>query len=134
MKTTLLAATIALLMITPALAGPCGFEENGRLVIKGYAIGATAVPEEQKARLTEFAETAKHRDGICIFAQVDATGSDEANKKVAQARADKVRRFLASHGVPEDAMKTAKQEKAATLFGLLSKDQADDRRVVVTHN
>jgi outer membrane protein OmpA-like peptidoglycan-associated protein len=134
MRTTLLATTMALLMITPALAGPCGFEENGRLVIKGYAIGATAVPKEQKARLTEFAETAKHRDGICIFAQVDATGSEEANKKVAQARADKVRRFLASLGVSEDAMKIEKQDKAFTLFGLMPDNQDDDRRVVVTHN
>ena len=56
MRTTLLATTLAFLMTTPALAGPCGFDEVGRLVIKGYAIGATAVPEEQKPRLTEFAE------------------------------------------------------------------------------
>ncbi len=134
MRTTLLATTMAFLMITPALAGPCGFDEVGRLVIKGYAIGATVVPAEQKARLTEFAETAKYRDGICIFAQVDATGSDEANVKVAQARTDGVRRFLASRGVPEGAMVIEKQDKAFTLFGLLPDDQASDRRVVVTHN
>ncbi len=134
MRTTLLATTIAFLMATPALAGPCGFDEAGRLVIKGYAIGATAVPAEQKARLTKFAETAKHRFGICIFAQVDATGSDEANIKVAQARAANVRQFLASHGVPDDVMVIEKQDKAVTLFGLLSDDQANDRRVVVTHD
>ena len=134
MRTTLLATTLAFLMTTPALAGPCGFDEVGRLVIKGYAIGATAVPEEQKPRLTEFAETAKHRFGICIFAQVDSTGSEEANKKVAQARADGVRKFLASQGVPNDVMVIMKQDKAFTLFGLLSDDQDDDRRVVVTHD
>jgi hypothetical protein len=134
MRTTLLAAALAFLMTTPALAGPCGFDETGRLVIKGYAIGATAVPAEQKAHLTKFAETAKHRFGICIFAQVDATGSEEANKKVAQARADGVRKFLASQGVPNDVMVIMKQDKALTLFGLLSDDQANDRRVVVTHD
>ena len=134
MRATLLATAMAFLMITPALAGPCGFEEAGRLVIKGYAIGATAVPAEQKARLTKFAGTAKHRFGICIFAQVDATGSEEANKKVAQARADGVRKFLASQGVPNDVMVIMKQDKAFTLFGLLSDDQASDRRVVVTHD
>jgi hypothetical protein len=134
MRTTLLAAALAFLMTTPVLAGPCGFDEAGRLVIKGYAIGATAVPAEQKARLTKFAETAKHRFGICIFAQVDATGSEEANKKVAQARADGVRKFLASKGVPNDVMVIMKQDKAFTLFGLLSDDQANDRRVVVTHD
>ncbi|MHA1536761.1 MAG: OmpA family protein, partial [Alphaproteobacteria bacterium] len=134
MKTTLLATAIVFMTITQALAGPCGFEEKGRLVITGYAIGATAVPAEQKARLTEFAKTAKHRFGICIFAQVDATGSEEANKKVAQARADGVRKFLASQGVANDVMVIMKQEKAFTLFGLLSDDQANDRRVVVTHD
>ena len=46
--------------------------------------------EASDTSLTEFAETAKHRLGICIFAQVDSTGSEEANKKVAQARADEV--------------------------------------------
>ena len=134
MKATLLATAMAFLMTTPVLAGPCGFDEAGRLVIKGYAIGATAVPAEQKARLTKFAETAKHRFGICIFAQVDATGSDEVNIKVAQARAANVRQFLASHGVPDDVMVNKKQDKAFTFFGLLSDDQANDRRVVVTHD
>ena len=126
MRTALLATTLAFLMTTPALAGPCGFDEVGRLVIKGYAIGATAVPEEQKPRLTEFAE--------CIDESGDSTGSEEANKKVAQARADGVRKFLASQGVPNDVMVIMKQDKAFTLFGLLSDDQDDDRRVVVTHD
>ena len=122
------------LLATPALANPCGFSESGRVVIKGYAVGATAVPEDQKSRLAEFADTAKHRFHICIFAQVDKQGSKDANRKVAQARADGVRAFLAQHGVPADAMTVAKQEEAMTFFGLLSSDQPDDRRVMVTHD
>ncbi len=33
-----------------------------------------------------------------------------------------------------DAIKIGTQEKALTLFGLLSSDQDDDRRVYVTHD
>jgi len=130
-----LALAIAVSLIgTAALANPCGFEESGRVTIKGYAVGATAVPKDQQERLVKFAETAKFRDGVCIFAQVDKQGSKEANQKVAQARADKVRKFLLAKGVPAGAMKIAKQEDALTFFGLLSSDQPSDRRVVVTHD
>lgn len=129
----LLAGALSL-VAAPAFAGPCGFDENGRMVVVGYGVGATAVPGDQKDRLAQFAETAKFRDGICVFAQVDKQGSEEANKRVAKARAEAVRKFLMSKGVPGDAIKIAKQEKAFTLFGLLSSDQGDDRRVMVTHN
>ena len=104
------------------------------MVVVGYAVGATAVPGAQKAKLAEFAETAKFRDGVCVFAQVDAQGSEEVNKRVANGRAEAVRKFLLAKGVRADTIRVAKQEKAFTLFGLLSSDQDDDRRVYVTHN
>ena len=66
-----------------ALANPCGFEEQGRIVVTGYAVGATAVPADQKERLDKFIETAKFRHEICVFAQVDKQGTKEANIKVA---------------------------------------------------
>jgi len=127
-------AAVLTLAAVPALANPCGFEERGRMVVVGYAVGATAVPDDQKAKLAEFSETAKFRDGVCIFAQVDKQGSEEANIRVADGRADGVRKFLISQGVPTDAIKIGKQEKGFTVFGLLKSDQDDDRRVVVTHN
>ena len=133
MKTILIAAFAIAVLSTSAFANPCAFKETARLVVKGYDVGATAVPEDQEERLAKFAETAKHRFEICIFAQVDKQGSDEANRKVAQGRADAVREFLIAHGVPADSMKIAKQEEAFTFFGLLSDDQPDDRRVMVTH-
>ena len=131
--TVLLAALLAGVSAA-AMANPCGFEERGRMVVTGYGIGQTAVPGDQKAKLAEFAETAKFRGGICIFAQVDGQGSDEANKRVAAGRAENVRRFLAASGVPAGAMRIGRQEKAFTLFGILPSDQDDDRRVYVTHN
>ncbi len=129
-----LAAALVMVVATPALANPCGFEERGRMVVTGYAVGATAVPADQKEKLAKFAATAKARDGVCIFAQVDAQGSEEANKKVAKKRAGAVQKFLLSKGVPVEAIKVAEQDKAFTLFGLLKSDQGKDRRVLVTHD
>ncbi len=120
--------------VSPALANPCGFEERGRMVVVGYAVGATAVPADQRARLAKFAATAKFRDGICVFAQVDKQGSEAANIRVANARAAAVRKYLLAKGVRDDAIQVGTQEKAFTLFGLLPSDQDDDRRVYVTHN
>jgi outer membrane protein OmpA-like peptidoglycan-associated protein len=128
-----LAALLAL-AAAPALANPCGFDERGRMVVVGYAVGATAVPADQKPKLAEFAETAKFRNGICVFAQVDAQGSKEANIRVADGRAEAVRTFLVSKGVRPDAIRIGTQEKGFTLFGLLKEDQDDDRRVYVTHD
>ncbi len=124
----------ALAVAGPAWANPCGFEQRGQIVVRDYAIGQTAVPAPQAERLAAFAETAKHRDQICVFAQVDRTGSDAANARVAEARAQGVVRFLADRGVPRDVITVAKQDEAFTFFGLLPDDQAADRRVVVTHN
>jgi hypothetical protein len=127
-------AALFSLLAMPALANPCGFKEEGRMVVVGYAVGATAIPADQKDKLAKFAETAKARFGICIFAQVDKQGSEAANLKVANGRAEAVRKFLLSKGVREDAIKVAKQEEAFTFFGLLPSDQDDDRRVFVTHD
>lgn len=129
-----LAAALVLISAAPALANPCGFEERGRIVVTGYAVGQTAVPDPQKPRLAEFAETAKFRDGICVYAQVDKQGSDEANRRVADGRAEQVRRFLIGKGVPAKTIRIGAQVEAFTLFGLLPSDQDDDRRVYVTHN
>lgn len=131
---TFVAAGLVLLLATPVLAHPCGFEEQGRMVVVGYAVGATAIPHDQRARPARFAATAKFRDEICVFAQVDDQGSEAANIRVANGRAEAVRRFLLSKGVRGDTIQVGAQEKAFTLFGLLPSDQDDDRRVYVTHN
>lgn len=134
MKRTLITAIAFAALTTSAFANPCGFKDAGSIVVKGYEVGATAVPEPERSRLAQFAETAKHRFGICIFAQVDKQGSEEANRKVAAARAEKVMSFLEKQGVPRDVMKVATQDEAFTFFGLLPEDQSADRRVMVTHD
>jgi len=130
----LILAGLFALAAGPVLANPCGFQEKGRVLVTGYAVGATAIPADQKERLDKFIETAKFRDGVCVFAQVDKQGSKEANARVATSRAETVRKYLISKGVPAASIKVAKQEEAFTLFGLLPSDQDDDRRVFVTHN
>ncbi len=134
MRRFLFVAALLMLPATVATANPCGFEERGRMVVTGYDVGQTAVPGDAKARLAEFAETARHRHGICVFAQVDDQGSEEANRRVAEGRAENVRRFLLEQGVPSQSIEVAKQAKAFTFFGLLPANQDDDRRVVVTHD
>ncbi len=129
MVRTIVAAGLVLLLATPVLANPCGFEEQGRMVVVGYAVGATAVPADQRAKLAKFAATAKFRDEICVFAQVDKQGSEAANIRVANGRAGAVRRFLLAKGVRADTITLGKQEKAFTLFSLLSSDQPSTRSI-----
>lgn len=130
----LVLAGLFVLAASPALANPCGFKERGRVMITGYAVGETSIPADQKEGLDKFIETAKFRDGICVFAQVDKQGTKAANERVAAQRAETVEKYLVSRGVKAESIKIAKQEEGFTLFGLLSDDQQKDRRVFVTHN
>ena len=134
MRRPLVLAALATLPAAAAVANPCGFNERGRMVVTGYDVGQTAIPGDQKRRLAEFAETARYRDEICIFAQVDKQGSEAANRRVADGRAEGVRRFLIERGVPDGSIRVGTQAKAFTFFGLLPSNQDADRRVYVTHN
>lgn len=129
-KATATAAMIAL--AGPALAAPCGAGGDGQMSVH-YATGVTALKAEDKTRLSEFAEIAKFRDAVCVFAQVDAQGSDAANKRVAAKRADTVKRYLITKGVPAERILIAKEEESFTFFGLFDADQKNDRRVTVSY-
>ncbi len=129
-RPTLLAAVFLAGLAVPVLAAPCGAGGNGATTIH-YDVGVTSLTAEDKAALVEFAETAKFKDAVCIFAQVDAQGSDEANKKVAEGRAQTVRSHLIKSGVPEDRILIAKEVKGQALFGLLD-DSKNDRAVTVS--
>ncbi|MEM6906533.1 MAG: OmpA family protein [Pseudomonadota bacterium] len=127
-----LMAAALILAAGPVLAAACGAGGDGMTVIE-YETGVTALSAEDKARLATFAKTAKFRDAVCIFAQVDAQGSEAANIQVAEGRAKTVERYLVSQGVPEDRILIAKQEEAFTFFGLLPDNRSNDRRVTVTY-
>ncbi len=65
---------------------------------------------------------------------MDKQGSEAANRRVADGRAESVRQFLIGKGVPGESIRIGTQAKAFTFFGLLPSNQDDDRRVYVTHN
>lgn len=127
-----LAIAVAFLTAAPTFAAECGKGGQGPVTIE-YATGQSALTRDHKRQLARFAETAKYRDWVCVFAQVDAQGSKAANKRLAQARAQKVKRFLISKGVKADRILIAREEKGNTLFGLLDDDQQNDRRVTVSY-
>ena len=126
-----LVATAAIAGATPVLAQQdCG--TGGRTTIY-YDVGKTAVTDAHKAKLSEFASVAQHRNRTCVLAQVDAQGSEEANKRVAAARAENVVAYLVAQGVARDSIIIATEQKGSTLFGLIKSDQEGDRSVTVTH-
>lgn len=134
LRTPLLAA-LCLALPSLALANPCGTEERGKIVLKGYEIGQTAIPQAEVERLTRFAETAATRFELCVSASVDPTGSDAANKRVSDARAAAVVKFLTDRGADPDTIKISNVEKSQiTLFGLLPDDRDSERTVYVSHN
>lgn len=127
--TALLAAST---LAMPAAAAECGAGGSGATTIF-YDTGHTKLTADHKARLAEFAEIAKHRDAVCVFAQVDAQGTPEANARVADARAKNVRRHLIKLGVPADRILIATETEGQTLFGLFEDDQKNERRVTVSY-
>lgn len=131
----LAAACAPALTPAPALADACRTSGPGTIIIKGYEIGQTAIPAEERDRLAAFAETARHRFEICVSASVDRTGSDAANKKVSTARARNVVDFLAQHGVDRSKISVSNVEKSeVTFFGLFREDRAAERRVIIAHD
>ena len=127
-----IAAVVWAALALPVAAAECGAGGKGATTIN-YDTGQTTLTAEHKARLAEFAETAKFRDAVCVFAQVDAQGTAEANKRVANARAANVKKYLIAQGVPADRILIAEETSSTTLFGLLSADRAGERRVTVSY-
>ncbi len=132
MRTITLAAGFAAALAIPAYAAECGAGGKGQTTVF-YDTGKTAVTAQHKRDLAEFIDIAKSRDAVCVFAQVDAQGSDAANKRVADARANNIRRYLISQGVPAGNILIAKEDSSFTLFGLLDADQKNERRVTVSY-
>lgn len=134
MKGLLMAAAGALFasFAATAAASPCDNAHNGLLILE-YNTGVSALSAEQKAKLDAFADIAKHRNAVCVRAQVDAQGSAEANRRVSQARGEAVRAYLASKGVRADALEVQIQGEAFRPLGLLGADNQNERRVSLTY-
>ena len=133
MRHLMLAMGLSLALALPAAAAECGAGGKGATSIH-YDTGKTSLTADHKARLKKFAEQAKFSDAVCVFAQVDAQGSDAANKRVATKRAETVKQYLVKLGVRSDRILIAKEEESFTLFGLLDADSENDRRVTVSYD
>lgn len=132
MRHLILGIALVLGLALPVAAAECGAGGKGATSIH-YDTGKTALTAADKAKLKEFANQAKFSDSVCVFAQVDAQGSEAANKRVAAKRAENVKRYLVQAGVKADRILIAKAEEAFTLFGLLKEDSKNDRRVTVSY-
>jgi outer membrane protein OmpA-like peptidoglycan-associated protein len=126
------AATVIASLASAAAASPCDVAQSGLLILE-YDTGVSALSRDQKAKLDAFADIAKHRNAVCVRAQVDAQGSAEANRRVSAARGEAVRAYLASKGVRPNVMEIRVQEEAFRPLGLLGADKQSERRVSVTY-
>ncbi|WP_296229258.1 OmpA family protein [Ralstonia sp. UBA689] len=73
-----------------------------------FASGSTTLPDPAKARLDEIASLLKDDDRtIVITGHTDNQGSGESNRKLSLERAEAVRQYLASQGVPAERMRAA---------------------------
>lgn len=127
-----LASTVAL-AAGLAAASPCDDAKNSMTLIH-FETGESNIPKAALPRLEQFSSTAKYKDYVCIFGQVDAQGGDNAaNMLLARNRAHNIKLFLTSRGVRDEVIEIRTQPMGFTLWGLLDSDQPADRRVRLTH-
>ncbi|MEO1328326.1 MAG: OmpA family protein [Pseudomonadota bacterium] len=126
----MLALTAGLFTAGAAVADPCDGAKSGMAVVK-FETGSTAINAEDQKRIKNFASRSLRSPRICLLGQADAQGDESANRRLAEARVEKVRRQLIASGARADRIETHIQDKQFTLFGLLDEDQANDRRVLM---
>jgi outer membrane protein OmpA-like peptidoglycan-associated protein len=102
--------------------------------VKFKASSAKLSPEAQQ-RLTDFADKLK-TDNRNVYLEIqghtDARGSETANQRLGEERAEAVRLFMNQHGVPLNRMSTISYGKADPVADNKNRtDRAQNRRVVL---
>ncbi len=102
--------------------------------VKFKASSAKLSPEAQQ-RLTDFADKLK-TDNRNVYLEIqghtDARGSETANQRLGEKRAEAVRLFMNQHGVPLNRMSTISYGKADPVADNKNRtDRAQNRRVVL---
>jgi outer membrane protein OmpA-like peptidoglycan-associated protein len=102
--------------------------------VKFPADSSTLSPEARQ-RLTDFAEKLK-TDNRNVYLEIqghtDSTGSDAANQRMGQERAEAVRLFMNQHGVPLNRMSTISYGKQDPVASNKTRaGRAQNRRVVL---
>ena len=100
-----------------------------------FPVDSSKLSPEAQQRLTDFAEKLK-TDNRNVYVEIqghtDGRGSDAANMKLGEARAEAVRLFMNQHGVPLNRLSTISYGKADSVADNKTKaGRAQNRRVVL---
>jgi outer membrane protein OmpA-like peptidoglycan-associated protein len=113
-------------------------EEEGRMIISLSGVlfetGGNQLSAQAQSRLDTVAQAlAAYPDrDIVIEGHTDATGSDVTNQDLSQRRADAVRSYLESRGVPAERMRAVgRGESAPIASNDTAEGRANNRRVEV---
>jgi outer membrane protein OmpA-like peptidoglycan-associated protein len=96
-----------------------------------FVTGKSILLPEAQQRLREVADALKKDPRhITVVGHTDSKGSDEANQKLSEARANAVRAFLSKEGVPADRLSTIGMGEAEPVAGNeTAEGRANNRRV-----
>lgn len=114
-------------------------EENERglvLTLSGnvlFAFGKSDLLPASKRSLKDVAEVLKNSDRkLRVIGHTDSVGSDATNMELSKKRADAVRNFLVSQGIPSDRIDTEGVGKAAPIADNSTPEgRANNRRVEI---
>ena len=100
-----------------------------------FPVDSSKLSPEAQQRLTDFAEKLK-TDNRNVYVEIqghtDGRGSDAANQRLGEARAEAVRLFMNQHGVPLNRLSTISYGKADSVADNKTKvGRAQNRRVVL---
>ncbi|MES2293854.1 MAG: OmpA family protein [Pseudomonadota bacterium] len=100
-----------------------------------FPVDSSKLSPEAQQRLTDFAEKLK-TDNRNVYVEIqghtDGRGSDAANMRLGEARAEAVRLFMNQHGVPLNRLSTISYGKADSVADNKTKaGRAQNRRVVL---
>ena len=100
-----------------------------------FPVNRFELSKEAEDKLKDFAERLKGENKnvyLEIQGHTDATGADEYNYKLGEARAEAVRRYLSKQGIALNRMSTISYGKDEPVDSNKTKDgRAKNRRVVV---
>jgi len=100
-----------------------------------FPVDSAKLSPEATARLTDFAEKLKN-DNRNVYLEIqghtDSRGSDAANQRLGEERAEAVRLFMNQHGVPLNRMSTISYGKKDPVTDNKTRaNRAQNRRVVL---
>lgn len=113
-------------------------DDKGRtvLTLNGSVLFATNKSEllgSASQRLNQVVEALKSdKRNITIVGHTDSVGTDDANMALSQRRADSVRSYLTSHGIPEERVKSMGMGKTQPVAdNATAEGRANNRRVEI---